>query len=139
MATVARQLRPTNDPAAAIRCELVKCFGCRQVGTRFVSLARHWQPVPVDMPPGFEERPEPEPQALARLVPDGVRGEEVDVAEEDHAVPGKVCVQRTPERRGKRKKSGVDKAESALVWRVSGVGALVSEVNSGYPSPLKNT
>lgn len=87
MVPVARQLHPTHDPAAPVRCMLVERLGSRKVGARLVRLAHHREPVPVDVSPGLEEPEEPEPQALPGLVPDGVRGEEVDVAEEDHAVP----------------------------------------------------
>lgn len=87
VAPVARQLYPTHDAAAAVRGLFVERLGSRKVGARLVRLAHHREPVPVDVPPGLKELEETEPQALSRLVPDGVRGEEVDVAKEYHAVP----------------------------------------------------
>lgn len=68
----------------------MELFGGRQVGLRgVVGFALDRQSVPVQVPPGLEEGQEPEPQSLAGLVPDRVRCEKVDVAEQDHAVPAR--------------------------------------------------
>lgn len=83
----ARKLRAADDPAASIGAVLVEGLGSGQVRVRLVGLAGHRQPVSVDVAPGLEERQELEPQALARLILDGIGREKVDVAEHDHAVP----------------------------------------------------
>lgn len=93
VAPVAPQLHPTRDPTAAVRCLFVERLRGRKVGARLVPLAHHGEPVPIDVPPGLEELEEPEPQALSGLVSNGVRREEVDVAEENHAVPDTVRCQ----------------------------------------------